>query len=346
LYDARAVRDRSVLPFDPFCPAGFTQHHQPKWPCIEFRQGDFMKMLTQLKLVASLALVLCAASASADPMVYVVNLFQQFGTVNLATGAFSPIGPTIPEGSAGLVPGLGGSLLTLTISGNLASINPATGVTTVIGPTGLGGNANSLAEVGGTVYATDLNNNFYKVNTTTGAATLIGATGIPAVPAYPFTTNPDGSINLFDESLYGVGGDLYATFGAFELGDDGFTVTNTVDPNLYKIDPTSGVATLVSSTADHILSTVDVNGTLYAFQGTISSTYNFFDPGPLIQVVTLDVTNGNTSVVTDLDPAAGAIFGASPVPTPEPASLALVGTGLAVLASQIRRHWGRESAAA
>jgi hypothetical protein len=270
-------------------------------------------------------------------MVYVVNFAQQFGTVNLATGAFNPIGPTMPEGGAGLVSGPGGSLLTLTPSGNLTSINPATGMSTVIGPTGLGGNANSLAEAGGIIYATDLNNNLYKVNPTTGAATLIGATGIPGVPAYPFTTNPDGSINLFDESLYEAGGIMYATFDAFTVGEDGFTVTNTVDPDLYKIDLTTGAATLLAPTADHILSTVDVDGTLYAFQGTIDAANNFFDPGPLVQVVTLDLTNGKTSVITDLDPAAGAIFGAAPVPTPEPTSLALVGTGLLAIASRLRK---------
>ena len=296
-----------------------------------------MKTLTQLRLIASLALVLWGSSARADSLVYVVNLAQQFGTVNLASGAFTPIGPAMPEGSTGLVSGPGGSLLTLTVSGNLTSINPATGVSTVIGPTGLGGNANSLAEAGGIIYATDLNNNLYKVNPTTAAATLIGATGIPAVPAYPFTTNPDGSINLFDESLYDVEGTMYATFDAFTLGEDGFTVTNTVDPDLYTIDLATGAATLVAPTTDHITSSVDVNGTLFGFQGTIDATNNFFDPGPLIQVVTIDLTNGKTNVVTDLDPAAGAIFGAAPVPAQEPASLALVGTGLLAIASRLRR---------
>jgi len=294
-------------------------------------------MFTVQKLVVSLALALCAASASADPMVYVVNFFQQFGTVNLATGAFNPVGPAMAEEGAGLVPGPGGSLLTLTITGNLVSINPLTGVSTVIGATGLGSNASTLAKVGGTVYATDAANNLYKVNTTTGATTLIGLTGIPSSPFAEGTSNPDGSLNLTDEALFEDGGKLYATYGAFVVGPDGFTVTNSDGPNLWQIDPATGLATFVSSAADHILSAADVNGTLYAFQGTISAEHNFFDPGPLVQLVTLDLKNGKTSVITDLDPSAGPIFGTSPVPTPEPASLALVGTGLVAIATRLRK---------
>ncbi|MDQ6662930.1 MAG: hypothetical protein M3Z23_00885, partial [Acidobacteriota bacterium] len=125
----------------------------------------------------------------------------------------------------GLVPAANGSLLTLTSSGNLDSINPATGVTTLIGPTGLADcslttsrcgptSANALGGLGGTVYATDFNGDLYTVNPLTGAAKLIGSTGIPAVPAIPFTTNSDGSINFFDENLFAAGGKLYANFDA------------------------------------------------------------------------------------------------------------------------------------
>ncbi len=85
-------------------------------------------MLTQQKLMLSLALVLFTVPASADSLVYVVNGNNQFGTIDLATGAFRQIGPNGP-GNGGLAPGPNGSLLTLTFSGNLDSINPATGVT-------------------------------------------------------------------------------------------------------------------------------------------------------------------------------------------------------------------------
>src|SRR5579864_2061830 len=119
-------------------------------------------MRTQLNLVATLALALITASATAES-VYVFNAAAQFGTVNLSNGAFTPIGSGLPEGSAGLVQGPGGSLLTLGVSGELYSINPNTGVATGVGNTGLtgamsGNFANTIGELNGVVYATDLNN--------------------------------------------------------------------------------------------------------------------------------------------------------------------------------------------
>jgi hypothetical protein len=101
-------------------------------------------MLTQQNLIISLAIVLLTVPASAGPLVCVITQnqqfgTQQFGTVDLGTGAFHQIGPYAPEGESGLVAGPNGSLLTLTYSGNLDSINPATGSTSVIGATGLAG---------------------------------------------------------------------------------------------------------------------------------------------------------------------------------------------------------------
>jgi hypothetical protein len=52
-------------------------------------------------LILPLAVALLTVPASADSSVYVINLAQQFGTVNLTSGAFNPIGPGLPEGSGG-----------------------------------------------------------------------------------------------------------------------------------------------------------------------------------------------------------------------------------------------------
>lgn len=303
-------------------------------------------MMTRLKWFLSLAVIagFIAASAWADSLVYVTNFTNQFGTVDLSTGAFAPIS-NLPSsdggGTGGMVAEGDGSLLTLGVNGDLFKINPPTGAATDIGPTGLGGNANMLAGLGGVVYATDFSNNLYKVNTTTGVATKIGATGMPAFTnTPPFSMNADGSLNLVDESLTGAGGKLYATFDSFTLDSSGNSTTTKNAPFLWQIDPSTGLATLVGSTADHITSAVNVDGTVYGFEGTINTEYNFFNPGPLIQVVTLDLTNGDTSFVSDVDPSAGAIFAASPVPAPEPASIALFGSGLFALAVRLRRLHG------
>jgi hypothetical protein len=291
-------------------------------------------MLTQQKLMVSVALVLFTVPASADTMVYVVN-GQQFGTVNLGTGAFQQSGPGTPEGADGLVPGPNGSLITLAFSGSLDSINPATGAVSVIGATGLADcstpaspcgptAANTLGRLGGTIYATDLNNDLYTVNPLTGAATLIGPTGIPAVPSRPDSTNPDGTFNAFDSTLFSAGGNLYATFDAITINPSPFTVTPVISPDLYQINPVTGHATLIGPTALTLGAAADVNGTVYAFIDMSS------------EVVTLNLANGNTSFVSNFDPAAGVIDGAAPVP--EPASIGLAGIGIAAFIVCRRRR--------
>jgi hypothetical protein len=137
-------------------------------------------------------------------------------------------------------------------------------------------------------YATDLANNLYTVNPLTGAATKIGPTGIPAVPLIP---NTDGLINISDETLFAAGGKLYATFDADTFDPTIPAITPVIAPNLYRIDPVTGVATLVDATALLITASVDLNGTVYSFVG---------NPEAVAHAVTLDLANGNTSFVTTL----------------------------------------------
>jgi outer membrane protein assembly factor BamB len=290
-------------------------------------------MVIKQKLIVSVATLLLAASASADSLVYVVTDSQQFGTVNLTTGAFHQIGLGTPESDFGLVPGANGSLFSLTLSGHLDSIDTVTGTTTVIGATGLGGAAGNLAEVAGTLYATDTNNNLYTVDATTGTAHLIGHTGIP-----PLIFNPP---TVSDESLYGVGGKLYATFDTFNLPESSPVLITP--PALYQIDTSTGVATEVASTILNLSASVDVNNGFYAFKEGLAVP-SCVGPAPFpcasdAEVFTLDLANGNTSFITDVDLSATAIDGASPV-VPEPASMALAGIGIAaVVISGRRRHF-------
>ncbi len=278
-----------------------------------------MKLKAFTSLAAWLLMVVSATSASASPLVYVVTGTQQFGTVDLANGHFTPIGTGTPDALSNLV-WWNGNLLTLTISGpnvgSLARINPRTGEETIIGPTGLGFNAFDLGSFGGKLYLTDFSNNIYSVDPATGIATPITATGMPPDPTVPFTFNSDGTFNLCDEGLYTMNGTLYATFDSFDLNiapTPPVVAHVHVAPALYRIDASTGIATYIAKTELNISALVEVNGVSYAFKAVpdgFDFTYDF--PIAHAQLLSLNLMNGKTTKLTDVDHGAGIILGATP----------------------------------
>lgn len=276
-------------------------------------------MLLQGKLIISLSLVLLTASANASPLLSVVTVSGQFGTVDPTSGAFSQIGPNTPDPLGGLVPGPNG-YLGISFSGNLDSVKPKTGAISVIGATGLGFSALDTAELNGTVYATDFSNNLYTINTATGAATLIAYTGIPPAPSNP--------ADECDEALFAAGGKLYATFDAFNAT----TFAVVINPELYQIDPSTGAATLLAPTSLHLNAAVDVNGSVYAFQGQPSTFTS--------DVLSLNLATGNTTFLASVSSAAAFTDGAAAA-VPEPASIAL--TGIGIFAVFVLRRRSRRS---
>jgi hypothetical protein len=299
-------------------------------------------MLTRQRLlIASLALLPFSTPVRAD-LVYVISFNlatgnQQFGTVDLGTGAFQQIRSEAGEEYRGLVPFSNGSLLTLGFDGNLTSINPVTGLSAVIGPTGLSDcstpsspcgprSAGVLAALGGTLYATDFSQNLYRVDSATGAATLVGPTGMPAVP-FPshFTSNSDGTANVMSATLFAASGSLYATFDTDRLDPVSGNLTPGILNNLYRIDPNTAVATIVAPTAQALTAVTQVNGTFYVFNVETQ------------QLLNLNLANGGTSFVAGVSPGPMYVEGATP--TPEPFSMALAGIGIAaVIACRLRKQ--------
>jgi hypothetical protein len=279
-------------------------------------------------LVFFSVLSLAAQPAIAAPSVYVVTVGPngpQFGSVNLATGGFTAIANT-PAPMSNLV-WWNGSLLSLAtsdpIAGYLVKINPETGESTVVGPTGLGFDAFDLAEVRGQLYLTDFNigggyQNIYSVNPNTGEATLIGPTTIPADVNAPFTTNADGTLNLCDETFYGVGGKLYATFDSINVDETTLAIDEnpanaTISPALYRIDPANGDTAFVAPTNLFFDAAVQTDGKFYGFKGLITGFADGFPVG-FSTLSTLDLATGKVSFVGNIDVNAGVIFGAAPAP--------------------------------
>ncbi|HEY6273704.1 MAG TPA: PEP-CTERM sorting domain-containing protein, partial [Terriglobales bacterium] len=100
-----------------------------------------------------------------------------------------------------------------------------------------------------------------------------------------------------------------------------------VPPELYQINPSTGLASVIGPTDLGIGGVTDINGANYAFNDLTN------------QIEILDLLTGKATPVGSFDPAAGVVQGAAPV-VPEPASLALAATG-AVLIVAARRRKGR-----
>lgn len=293
------------------------------------KQSGLVKLTALSKIfIVLLAFALFTSTSSAALLnpatsVYVVSLTAngpQFGAVNLANGKFYPIGPTSPVGLSSLI-WWRGELLSLATSdpyaGYLVKINPANGEVTPIGPTGQGFNAFDLAEVRGKLYMTDFQNNLYSVNPFSGAATPITATGMPPDPNVPFTQNPDGTLNLCDESLYAVGGNLYATFDSFNVdlvtaAIDENPEDATVSPALYRINPSTGKATRIGPTDLGVGATIELEGRFYALESPVTGVSGGLPVGP-IELFELNLANGKTTFIRQIDPSVGPIFGAAPI---------------------------------
>lgn len=207
-----------------------------------------MKKIHFAALLAVVAICASAVSSHADDLAYMATNSGDFGTINLATGAFSlqgNFGQTL-AGLAVVNSTLFGTSYNNT--GNLYSINPANGSLTLVGSSAIVID-DFGATTGGGLYAVSTSSNLYSINASTGAATLIGNTGL--------------GLSGF-RALSNNGGALYFADGT----------------NIYTLNTTTGAATLVGSTGGPGMGALlFLNGTLYGGADSPDIRVDTLNPG-------------------------------------------------------------------
>ena len=238
--------------------------------------------MSRLRLLASLACLAASAGfASAYTPTYAVNANGQFGTLDLDTGTFAPVGPLASHGYNGIGNLADGTLVGTDGDNNFVQIDATTGAITIIGPTGIVVYTNASL-LTGEQYAIDAQNNLYQIDPSSGAAGYVGASGLPPL-----------DLNTFANAL--AGDDQGNLYYVLEQGGP-----NPVPSTLFVIDPTSGAAAAVGPTGvTGIIGAGFASGTLYAY----STNHHIY---------TIDVTSGTATDTGVVDQSTSLIFGSNP----------------------------------
>ncbi len=186
--------------------------------------------------------------------VYAGTSAGNFGTLDLSTGTFTPIG--VPTGFRFWGMGVsGGSLYAADPSSNLYLANKTTGAFSLVGNSNVTDSAiGSLGSTTSGLYSMGYGGELYSVNPSTGGVTPIGSSGLTYAGYWILSTNSSTLYFCDWTSLYTIDtGDGHATLvGAFGgsiqmaalVFQDGklygFDTGNHIDT----IDTTTGVATV------------------------------------------------------------------------------------------------------
>jgi hypothetical protein len=206
----------------------------------------------------------------------------RFGTLDLDTGNFTPVGDVAHKGYNGIGNLADGTLVGVDGDNNFLQIDSGTGAITIIGPTGINVYTNA-SMLTGEQYAVNEQNSLNQIDPSSGAATLVGDTGIGAI-----------DVNNFANALAGDGTSLYYIYEQ--------TGGNPIPSTLYQIDPTTGAATAIGPTgATGLVGAGFVNGTLYAYS-----------TGNVHRIFTIDLCSGAATDTGVTYSSSILIFGSNP----------------------------------
>jgi hypothetical protein len=259
------------------------------------------------RTVAVLALayfMVGGGTARGESIVYVAGSGNEFGTINLKSGAFTPIGTlALPAGDH--IFGMGfaseGNLYGLDSrpDAHLFRIDTTQAQLTDLGAVGLSA-VDATADASGKLYAFsgDLNAVYFTLNPPALAPTVFGPIGVESE-------------------------------GLAAVTADGSRLFTTVEPSggssfdLYSVNPVTGAATRLGKTGFSEINGLFVRGTLYGFDDITSAVVTLDTlTGAATQVATYGLPNGD-AIDASATPAAD--IGAANIPAatiPEPSSLA------------------------
>jgi len=263
--------------------------------------GSSVRFSFRTAVLAS-ALALNAVSAF-SATIDVVFYDSRFGTYDDQTGVFTQLS-TLPVAHSAGVASMNGLVYLEDMGTELFSVDPVTSDYTLVGSTNLPTTAGAFAGSNAGLFEIDYSSNLYSINPLSGQGSLIGSLGIAA------------NNGQYDTSLSADLNYLYYTAGAAGHADD-----------LYRIDPTTGLATDLGSTGvTGIAGSALVNGNLELFQYGQSTNYSWLAPAG-----STSFTRGRQLPISIVDGGAvyspGATTGAEAIATPEPSTVWLLGGG-------------------